>query len=270
MDLVDFFHKKYYPDLSAEQVAAALGNPEVAEAAYNYVSQKYYPNIPPKKIKERVPIIVNNPNDPRLKAYNDSLSLYNVGTYLDKKTKNYYEEGSDQSVIDSRKETIFESFDSFEQEMKKTNPILVKDNAFKNTNNNILPIGGKKVEYTVPVLEPLVDNNGNRKKDSFGRYVLGNVPKKKTTYIPTYQEPIQPYVYEKPIPSTTNAIQLVDIAPKAEPQQLVETLPAYTSQKQTYQGREFMETTGLRPGLYHPEEVELAKQAQLKKNKRAF
>jgi len=32
---------------------------------------------PQPKTQERVPIVVTNPNDPRLKAYNDSLSLYN-------------------------------------------------------------------------------------------------------------------------------------------------------------------------------------------------
>lgn len=51
MDLVEFFHKKYYPDLSVEQVAAAFGNPEVVDAAYNHVQKKYYPDLPPEKVK---------------------------------------------------------------------------------------------------------------------------------------------------------------------------------------------------------------------------
>lgn len=82
MDLVEFFHKKYYPDLSAEQVASAFANPEVAEKAYSYVNKKYYPDLPPEKVK-RVPIIVDNPKDPRLRAYNDSMNVY--VQYRDKK-----------------------------------------------------------------------------------------------------------------------------------------------------------------------------------------
>lgn len=42
----------------------------------------------PKKKKDPDPIVVNNPNDPRLKAYQDSLSLYNTVTNQLNKNKN--------------------------------------------------------------------------------------------------------------------------------------------------------------------------------------
>jgi len=51
MNLVDFFHKTYYPDLSVDQVAAAFSKPEVVDIAYNHVQKKYYPDLPPEKVK---------------------------------------------------------------------------------------------------------------------------------------------------------------------------------------------------------------------------
>ena len=48
------------------------------------------------------------------------------------------------------------------------------------------------------------------------------------------------------------------------------TVPTYNTPQQMYQGREFMETTGLRPGNYHPEEVQAALANQTAKGKRAF
>ncbi len=60
-------------------------------------------------------------------------------------------------------------------------------------------------------------------------------------------------------------VKPVAVQPKPQPQQqIIDTPiqvtiaqpPAYTSQKQMYQGRAFMDSTKLRPGLYHPEEIE--------------
>ena len=45
----------------------------------------------PKKLTPRKPIVVTNPNDPRLKAYNDSLRLYKKT--VDIENPKYYEGG---------------------------------------------------------------------------------------------------------------------------------------------------------------------------------
>ena len=58
--------------------------------------------------------------------------------------------------------------------------------------------------------------------------------------------------------------------PMAKPVEKPVQKPTYTSKKKTYQGREFMESTGLRPGLYHPEEVDSAMRRQKATGRGAF
>jgi hypothetical protein len=66
--------------MNVEDVANHIySSPEVLDQAIAHVQQKHYPDIPPEKIK---PLFVSNPNDPRLRAYNDSLKLYNNYKYL--------------------------------------------------------------------------------------------------------------------------------------------------------------------------------------------
>lgn len=70
--------------MNVEDVANHIySSPEVLDQAIAHVQQKHYPDIPPEKIK---PLFVSNPNDPRLRAYNDSNTLYNKG----EKLNNYF------------------------------------------------------------------------------------------------------------------------------------------------------------------------------------
>jgi len=304
MDLIEFFHKKYYPDLSAEQVAAAFGKPEVAEAAYEYVQKKYYPDLPPEKVR-RIPIIVNNPNDPRLKAYNDSLNLYNSG-------EDYYNRLKQMS-FDTK------GIGVSEENLKKARDENYKKYPWDKLN---MPVSNSK------------SGNKFQPLSKYDIYVsdIGNIESNR------YKKPVQPVIYQKPIqtaippkPKTnfekriqnpTNKIQnadgtvsthkmmsfesdgkfyaaptiveqngkLVELSPDAAIDyafknkeykefgtdqearayaeggykvgtKMEEPKPQYNSIKKMYQGRTFMESTGLRPGMYHPEEVEEKKKS---------
>jgi hypothetical protein len=343
MDLIEFFHKKYYPDLSAEQVAAAFGKPEVVEAAYNHVQKKYYPDLPPEKVR-RIPIIVNNPNDPRLKAYNDSNYLYKRGE-------------ADKSSYLNLVNTLGLSKENMDEIPQSMGYSLAPERGFmpKNPHSTIQPTG------FIGNINPLFfdGNNENVVNNLFltnsgsTRGLNDYLTNKVQAGAYTYNKPVQPYVYEepqnvskrtpvakaKPIISKPTYEEFVKTAnpdymgddydleaayknlplktmqawakdpeknhlpdtykkpnhptfsnesmyykegmpavkwegdkpiPINQPKEAETIKPTYTSKKQTFQGRDFMETTGLRPGLYHPEEVEQAKQNQMKKGKRAF
>jgi hypothetical protein len=296
MDLIEFFHKKYYPDLSAEQVAAAFGKPEVAEAAYEYVQKKYYPDLPPEKVR-RIPIIVNNPNDPRLKAYNDSNDLYNH-------SNNYRNVLLKNSISPIKNEIVLKNTDVLDK-IHKNIPYS------KTMNDKIKPEG----YYDIGI--------GNNKQ-----YNESAIYKKPIQPV-IYQKPIQTAIppkpktnFEKRIQNPTNKIQnadgtvsthkmmsfesdgkfyaaptiveqngkLVELSPDAAIDyafknkeykefgtdqearayaeggykvgtKMEEPKPQYNSIKKMYQGRTFMESTGLRPGMYHPEEVEEKKKS---------
>lgn len=149
----------------------------------------------------RKPIIVTDPNDPRLKAYKDSLSLYNEN----------------------------------EANWKDWQPVT--------------PENAQQVNSTY---EP---NKVYKKRDN------SNFPGYDVVWKEVVKKPVQPVVYQKPVVkpkpitkiNTSQAIQLNNIAPIEQP--IIPPPPAYTSQKQMYQGRAFMDSTKLRPGLYHPEEI---------------
>jgi hypothetical protein len=250
MDLIEFFHKKYYPDLSAEQVAAAFGNPEVAEAAYNYVHKKYYPDLPPEKVK-RIPIIVNNPNDPRLVYYNDSNDVYKRSKLEQKMLLNdnrpvfgIIGDKNNSLVETKRKIDYIKVPKNFDESL---DPNTRDDNPF---NDHMKPVNMFRKTTTTNTKDGSTTNGDMHVKTMT-----------KEDFALMYKKPIQPYVYQKPskiepILNTSNAIQLNTIAP-----QEIILPPTYTSEKQMYQGRGFMEATGLRPGMYHPEEVEEKKKS---------
>jgi hypothetical protein len=89
--LTDYFHKNFYPDLSIEEVEAALNkDDDTYNKAVEFVQQNHYGDVSVDEIKTKVggrqPIVVYNPNDSRLRAFNDSNALYNrtrrqIGNY---------------------------------------------------------------------------------------------------------------------------------------------------------------------------------------------
>ncbi len=54
MDLSEYFHKTYYPDLPFERVQAAIANEAVYNKAIDYVQKKYYSDIPIDNIKSKL------------------------------------------------------------------------------------------------------------------------------------------------------------------------------------------------------------------------
>lgn len=273
----------------------------------------------------RKPIIVTDPNDPRLKAFNDSAFLYNKNEELlkgmaDKKYKVIQQENSNLS---SRLKTLEKAADgkiplndvtknmNLKNEgngmyslddyasgiINKTLPrqyfksdIMPKGFTVFSENLLGLGFGDKRVAYDYsnvkpvqpviyqkPVVKPKVENNTSsnrvvnitqekfdkiKNKIGVSPFVLGKdgvyrndlgeqykivkpVAKPKTVISnPNIQQPIQ---QNKNVVNTQPIQQPVAIAPQVP--------PVYTSQKQNYQGRAFMDSTKLRPGWYHPEQI---------------
>jgi len=203
MDLIEFFHKKYYPDLSAEQVAAAFGKPEVAEAAYEYVQKKYYPDLPPEKVR-RIPIIVNNPNDPRLKAYNDSNELYNKSRVSVRKL-------IDRGYTPS---TRFHDGENWDQ-----NPNLLPSRGIKPLSNLFYDLTGENyIKYkSKGELNPTDREVYGGFKGDLGEDEKGKMSGLRKVGVGKFPKPIQPVVYQKPKPKVKPAPVNTVITPAVQP-----------------------------------------------------
>ena len=182
---------------------------------------EYGPGGKTNSTNNRTPIKVTDPNDPNLKAYNDSTALYNYSNKL------------------MRKEFFAPNY-SFPE-----NPKLYED--YKIPYN---PKGTTITNGTVYKIGITPGVNGwvgtNYKKEVEKSLKTKNKPLGWTNSdisIPVYKKPVQPYVLEKP----SNVA-----APTVQP---TVVKPTYTSPKQFYQGRAFMDSTKLQPGYYHPEEI---------------
>jgi hypothetical protein len=170
---------------------------------------------------ERIPIVVNNPNDPRLRAYNDSNTLYGV-TSLAKKflaTKPTMEQWIDYA--NNENVDVTKAWNRLKKVNNKYPEPLKKEPVFLNSTTT-----GKKEEGALNY----------------------------------YKKPVQPYVYEKAKPvikqNTPQSIanQTSDFQPD-----MVQTnnTPNYDKTK-LYQGYDFMQQTGLRPGDYTESQVQEA------------
>jgi len=245
----------------------------------------------------RKPIVVDNPNDPKLRAYNDSLNLYN-------KNKNNYEEGIEtkkrglkyqnllKEVSKNTKTVYLEEGTPINIVKKPTQPVV-----YQMPNNTTIK-NGKNVAVWNKTLEPQANPKAKPTYKDFVKTVnqdfvgpdynleeaYNNLPLKtmqawakdpNKNHLPdTYKLPNHPTFsneskyYKEGMPAVRweNDKAIPINQPVAKP--VVNQQPVYTSQKQSYQGRQFMEATGLRPGLFHPEEVELAKTGL--KGKRTF
>ena len=85
--LIDYFHRNYYPDMNVEDIASAMTDPAIQESALSHIQQMHYPNLSVEEVAANVkpprqPIMVTNPNDPRLRAYNDSNALYQTNAVI--------------------------------------------------------------------------------------------------------------------------------------------------------------------------------------------
>jgi hypothetical protein len=177
-------------------------------------------------VEKRKTIIVTDPKDKRLRAYNDSNDLYestpkstpNVSKYLQIKprTENDYYSSSN----------------------------------FKKDKMGFAQKSGKQIPFSVnkPIGFVGFDDNS-------GVY-------------PRYKKPVQPVVYQKPKPKPVVKTPVKTEA-KLASKEITKPAPKpiLKEEKKLYQGRNFMDSTGLRPNLYTKSEV--ANAARLIKEKKA-
>lgn len=154
--------------------------------------------------KARKAIVVSNPNDPRLKAYQDSLALYNANEQargqLEGRIKNatkefgasgvYKNPIKDDGVLLPPKEVVVKKY--------KTQPLDVKDKTIYTTNGGF------------PEIDPVAYNLYLRK---FGSHsVMGtnkqvtlpfNKDREESVTIGQFKKPEQPVVYQKSIKKPT-------------------------------------------------------------------
>lgn len=246
---------------------AILSNPDVQEKAMSYVHQTHYPDMAAEEFMANVqptgrePIYVTDRKDPRLRAYNDSLFLYNkekkiyeneaksfsphvasltydkllsFGPVRDEAPKYGYTY-SDKPLYGYKKPVQpVKLKPTYEEFLKTVNPDFIGDDynleeAYKNLPYEVTSAWAK-------------DPNKNHLPDT---YKLPNHETFSNESI-YYKEGMKAGRWEG-----DNYIPI-------QPTVVTET-KKYTSPKQFYQGRDFMEATGFRPGYFHPEEVEEAK-----------
>lgn len=140
---------------------------------------------PQPKTQERAPIVVTNPNDPRLKAYNDSLSAYNLtqtrlkqalnkGEISDGRGKNIPVYSVAERQYLDRKRAIETDFEKY----KKMGLNLTK----KDIEDEYKQIDYKKGQ----VRDDAVGYYRFKHKNDAGSYTLAD-----------YKKPVQPVVYKK-------------------------------------------------------------------------
>jgi hypothetical protein len=136
---------------------------------------------------KKQPLIVNDKNDPRLKAYNDSLSLYNSGKEYNKKT---YDFTSDNLLHFQPISEIYKYYKGkiSEREKEYLRNNIVREEHFKNGHWDDKSIKNQKLF------------NGMAKKAlSTNNIPIGNYSGE--GYFPAFKKPVQPVVYQKDKPS---------------------------------------------------------------------
>jgi hypothetical protein len=243
--------------------------------------------IPPK----RKPITVTDPNDPRLNAYKDSSDLYNY-TILQKqlehqsdfiptnisellttgKSVKLTEEGNiNKMILTAKGRSLLKNNPRLQKGLVghpvPTDDMYGEEGSFDIQHPTIKPKGtwrgtALNNDYSnVKPVQPVIYQKPVVKQPEFkkqkGDIILTSTSDPRIND-PSYYAVADGVLRKKPV-------KPVAVQPKPQPQQqIIDTPiqvtiaqpPAYTSQKQMYQGRAFMDSTKLRPGLYHPEEIE--------------
>jgi hypothetical protein len=254
--------------------------------------------MPEKKPKrQNAPRYVSDPNDKGLRAYNDSLAIYNAfhqanvdmikriyeknkKDYLDNPDEYFKNQGygsitRDINSISTPSEDYRRRLAKLEQQENRTEPQLYKDGTIKNPFNNRFWQGEK--------YKPTINNVKEIAERIAPVGILGEYPD-------VYKKPVQPIILQKNTQqavrkkATTPATPIVTNKPTIKNEQNIENenplkdsvivdnsslpkpaIPKYTSPKKMYQGYRFTTQTGLRAGWYHPEEVAAAMESRKKK-----
>jgi hypothetical protein len=202
-------------------------------------------------VEKRKTIIVTDPKDKRLRAYNDSNELNKQG--LEYK-KILLEDYGKEVYLDKNKT------------LKRLNELNKYTNSTWRTESRTKD--GKIIPYSK--IAPIGFRGDNTSDNS--------------VISPIFKAPVQPYVYKKPnnIIKTKPAYKLEKKKPvvktpvKPVAKNVAKTVvkaeikpaqkPVVKEEKTLYQGRNFMDSTGLRPNLYTKSEV--ANAARLIKEKK--
>jgi hypothetical protein len=173
----------------------------------------------------KVPIKVTDPNDPRLRAYNDSNDLYNSTNLLKKNIIKYGSWNTPKELNLYKKNVV---------DLSKVNREGLPDNR---------PIGKTDIDVSYG------KNTDETKR--INRQVSFNM----------YKKPVQPYVYEKSKPVIEQNIQQPIVQEQQFQPDIVNTVTPQAKTK-LYQGYDFMQETGLRPGDYTEQQVQDAMKAK--------
>jgi hypothetical protein len=134
----------------------------------------------------RTPIYTDNPKDPRIRAYNDSLSLYNQTQH---NLKPYKTSGWPSSLLEKQLQKYWPS----EISSMKANPNDIGWYARNSENNS--PTGTGETSTTTSRFK----NKINPKILPVGQYLI-KTSDNAADFIPKYKKPVQPVEYKKPEP----------------------------------------------------------------------
>lgn len=132
------------------------------------------------------PIYTSDPNDKRLQAYNDSLSLYKKGKYPNEPTP------------------LFSEFKNAKNDSnpKETTPILRQKILYKNMPNKVYNGNFEPTDYWSDQTKEQLYSKDKIKPEYFGDYTR-NGDKNFHQYVPIYKKPVQPVIL-KPVPRAGN------------------------------------------------------------------
>lgn len=138
------------------------------------------------------PIFVDNKNDPRLRAYNDSLNLYNFS----QQQNNYWGKNRDISLNDPRTGTVVKDF--FHNNLLPEHNKDLESSGFSRIPDSGSYLNNKKF-YPNPNIKPTSYNNydfgyNNSKLNPNIKYL--DKGDKSIQGIPMYKKPVQPVVYQ--------------------------------------------------------------------------
>ncbi len=231
-------------------------------------------------VEKRKTIIVTDPKDKRLRAYQDSLSLYNKGLMA---TNPLLKKGF---KVDTNE---WNDFSNKIKDKKTGEKVSVSE-----LNNGKYKILDKSKVYSpnsnIKPTSYLQLTRKGEDRPMFGdEYGSMFATDNDYWYSPQWDKPVQPVVYQKPKPVVKTPVKPVAktvaktvVKPPVKPAQKpvvkeaktvvkAEVKPAQKpvvkEEKTLYQGRNFMDSTGLRPNLYTKSEV--ANAARLIKEKKA-
>ena len=189
---------------------------------------------------ERKAIKVTDPNDKRLRAYNDSNELNKKGVDMLNQLINDY---GIKPIVKNKNKTL----KRLEELNKYSNSTWRTESKTKD---------GRIIPYSK--IAPVG--------------FMGDTDKDNSFIVPVFKKPVQPYelVKKKPTPTPTpkpkpKPKQTSKPAPKVEssPKQPQKTVAK--EDKKFYQGRAFVDSTGLRPNYYTKSEVNAAVAKKKKK-----